>query len=487
MAGTILSADIGTSSLKAAFIDLDGRLLAFSRAAYRWDTHGVLGAEAWEQAFVRALENLHAQAPDCGIDGVCISGNGPTLVPMTGEGEALAPLYWHDGRTLPPKNGPAQSSAAEASSFFLPRAAWLKENSQAEYERTSVFVSSHEWLAHRLGAGILTVLPQTAYEPYYWDDEQCRLFGLEREKFPPFVKMGTVMGCLSPQAVSFFGPASGSRLKSGIPIIAGGPDFITALIGTGTLKPGDVCDRAGSSEGINVCADGPVKDPSPAGKNSTARDAGFAKDDIRVLPHVREGLWNIGKVISSSGRLFEWYRSSTDQEGRDYAGHLAELIPSTETTNVFRNLEFLPPAGKLSPDANSSLLVPPSSFHAPRSRLDLGRAVLCAMGFAVRNAIETLEARGFTVREMRVSGGQAKNPRWNQLKADITGLTLMVPEIPDGELAGNAVLSAAALGAASTFEEAANRMIRIREIFRPGNPVFWEERYRFYKESETGL
>jgi len=463
MMGTVLSIDIGTSSLKAAYIDFDGKLLAFGREIYCPDpAFPGAGAREWEQAFFRALEKLHTQAPERGIDGVCISGNGPTLVPVTRRGEALPPLYWNGKSSLLP-------GAAEAPSFFLPHAAWFKENAPDDYGKTELLVSSHEWLAVQLGAGAVTVLPQTAYEPYYWNDDQCRLFGLDRKKFPPFAKMGSVIGTVSAEAASVFGAISGNRLKRGTPIIAGGPDFITALIGTGTLKSGDVCDRAGSSEGINVCAAAPLE-----GAGGKTLVGGKAADSLRSLPHAKEGLWNIGALIPSSGILFEKYRTATGQEHRPYDELLAELIPVTTDTDIFRNLDFSLGPQKAPPLNNSE-------FRIPNSALEPGRSVLCAMGFAVRSALRTLDASGFPVTEMKVSGGQGKNPRWNQLKADISGVSLVAGEIIDGELVGNAVLAAAALGAFPSFEEAADKMIRIREVYRPGNAAFWEEQYEAYK------
>ena len=467
MAEIILSADIGTSSLKAAFIDTDGRLIAFSRAAYGEDPEaagaggsgaGGPSAQVWERAFARALEALHARSPACVPGAVCISGNGPTLVPVTREGEALGPLYWHGGKAVP-------AAGSGALSFFLPHAAWFKQNAPADYKRTSLFISSHEWLAFRLGAEALTVLPQAAYEPYYWDDEQLRLFGLEAEKFPAFVKSGNIMGRVSERAASPFGSIAHNILKSGTPIIAGGPDFISALIGTGTMKAGDVCDRAGSSEGINVCTAGPV----------TADSSGA--DNLRVFPHAREGFWNVGAVIPRSGSLFEQYRAITAQQTRPYKDLLAELIPSDDP-DIFRDAALFPP--------HSPLPTPYSPVPVPQSPLLQGRSVLCAIGFAVRKAAAALAARGFTVREMIVSGGQGKNPRWNQLKADITGISLKVPEIIDGELAGNAVLAAAALGGAATIAEGADKMVRVRDVYKPRveTASFWDERC---KEWEWGM
>jgi sugar (pentulose or hexulose) kinase len=201
---------------------------------------------------------------------------------------------------------------------------------------------------------------------------------------------------------------------------------------------------------------------------------------MRALPHVKEGLWNVSLLVNSSGALFEWYRKHFRRRETPYEELLAELIPSSEDAEIF-NGEFLWLLGD-----------PVTGVHpaAISESAALGRAVLCAIGFAVRDALETLEALGFPVREMRVSGGQAKNSRWNQLKADITGRTLTIPEIPDGELAGNAVLAAAALegageaGFQAALESAGNRMIRFREVYEPrqAGAIFWEQRYMLYRK-----
>jgi sugar (pentulose or hexulose) kinase len=332
---------------------------------------------------------------------------------------------------------------------------------------------------------VVTALPQWAYEPYYWDDDQCRLFGLDREKFPPFVKMGERIGQVSPAAAR----GAGGFLPAGTPIIAGGPDFITALLGVAAQKRGDVCDRAGTSEGINVCT--PEK-PDLSGPAGGPRGG---LDGLRALPHAKEGWWNLGALIASSGRLFEWYRTLTGQADRDYGDHLAELIPGSPEEGG-RGFFFPPsqaagsagtaPGGARSPGFLSYTGEGPLALP---DKTTLGRSVLEAMAFAVRTAAEVLESRGFPVRHLRVSGGQGKNRRWNQLKADITGRSLMVGEIPDGELAGNAVLAAATLGntgghTAAAIEEAAAGMIRFRDVYEPcgKTAAFWDERFERYRE-----
>ncbi|MDR1862728.1 MAG: sugar kinase, partial [Treponema sp.] len=237
MTGFILSVDIGSSSLKAALIDREGRLKAFTRVVYAPPAGSPVLCSHWERAFALALEELAARSGAV-PEAVCISGNGPTLVPVSSGGDPMPPLHWYDGLSLSPPG---------ASSLFLPGAAWLKENEPEQYERTAAFFSPFEWLSHSLGAEAVTVLPSADYESFYWNREELGLFGLEAEKFLPFAKTGSLIGRVSAEGADRF-----RGLPRGIPVIAGGPDFITAIIGLNALKPGSVCDRAGTSEGINV-------------------------------------------------------------------------------------------------------------------------------------------------------------------------------------------------------------------------------------------
>lgn len=484
-----LCADIGTSSLKAALVDGDGSLLAFAREAYPGEdvaSHSV-GAGHWEGAFGRACAGLVRSAREDGVSiaSVCISGNGPTLVPVGPDGAALDLLAWYDGRTVPgpesdvaagdvPGTGQPDAGAGQGpadlgrstrpprlDSFFLSRIAWLRAERPDLFERTKLFLSSQEYLSWKLGADPVTVLPSEGYRPYYWDAAQLGAWRLDGSLLPPFVGLGERLGTVSADAAARFG------VPAGTPIVSGGPDFLMALAGTGTLSPGAVCDRAGTSEGVNVCSERP----------SSAQE-------LRTLPQLREGLWNVAVMLPTTGRLFEWFRVITGQTDRDYRCMLEEIAsaaprPFTGAKGHGGGFFFpdLRSVGAL--DAASAFI----STAGLTSRAELGRAVVEAIGFMVRGAVETLEARGYRVEGMRLSGGQAKNELWNRLKADITGRYLAVPEIADGELAGDACASLICLGEADGFEEAASRIVRIDRVYEPDQKAYavHSERYDSYK------
>ena len=73
-------------------------------------------------------------------------------------------------------------------------------------------------------------------------------------------------------------------LPSGLPVFDSGPDFIAALVGTAALFPGRLCDRAGSSEGLNLC--------SPKF---------FEAPGLRVMPSPAKDFWNVSYLISDPG------------------------------------------------------------------------------------------------------------------------------------------------------------------------------------------
>ncbi|GHV23242.1 sugar kinase [Spirochaetia bacterium] len=398
-----LCADVGTTSLKAAFVDIShnaaARLAALTRVSYNAFSLGQkpTGAPDWEDAFFKAISELFLQRPDVKIEAIAISGNGPTLTALDEHLNVIKTLYWFD---------PIQNVefSPEGKSFFLPHVVSFKNTNPDLYKKTSLFLSCHEWLSWRIGAKFCTVLPTKFYEDFYWNGRQCAAFGInqaESKKLTAFTALGSVIGGLSAQA------ANRSGLTSGTPIIGCGPDFIMALLGTATVSAGLVCDRAGSSEGINICAD----------KAPSHNAAG-----IRVLPHAIEGLWNVSVVIPQSGILFDEYRRVNNIQQLTYE----ESIQQPGAMKVLENIADV-----------------------------------------VRNALTTLETAGYRITQMRLSGGQAKSSLWTNLKAKMIRCSLTVPEIIDAELAGNAAAAMLALKQEDDFKTACEKITVIKETFLP--------------------
>ena len=453
MQSGILCADIGTSSLKAAFITEDGTVLKFIRLLFPQPVHAV----DWVQTFFAAWRSFPA---DYAIEAICISGNGPSLVAVPQNRRVsqasintAAPLstaslpsavppddvingiidaakndtlfLWNEpvsqgltvsgqqGSTVPVLQEGTASISPTGASLFLPRIAAFRAKYPDVFDSAAQLFSGPEYVSYLLTGAAVTSLPDPRYEAAYWSKEELFRFSealhIDTERLagllPPFAAAGTVIGHFC-----------------GIPVIAGVPDFIAALIGTGTLTAGTACDRAGSSEGINVC----ISQPRRAEKTL-------------LLPSVMPDLWNLSSVIPSSGAAFSLFLVSHGFLGNDYIAAMERIAAEP----------FV------------------ASGAYPATFAGQGRAFVEALAFRIRHGCDLLEqASGFHP-VYTLSGGQAHNALWCQMKADMTGRTFALPAFADGELIGDAALALYGLGRGDNLAAIAQRLIRIKRYYEP--------------------
>lgn len=416
--------------MKAGAISSSGHLLAFARKRLirreqeLTDWH----AEAWDEALSLLIGELSDYArPEC----VVISGNGPTLVGLTKGGAPMEPvLLWLDGRERPlPGNR----------SLFLPRINWLREERPETFERLGSVVSFPEYLYYRLTGELVTISPSEEFNPYIWDQEGLQRYGFDSSLFPPYLQPGKLVGRVNRQGFERFG------IGEGTPVAAGGSDFLMSLIGTGAVRPGRTCDRAGTSEGINHCSEVPAPDSR-----------------LRSLPHVVPGLYNVAGILSSTGMLFEWFRGISGQDGRDYVEMIRELQSIAHQEDIPWFFPSLHQGAAW--EFRRGMFIELGARHG---RGEMGLAVVLSIGFAVREAIEIMGENGIEPTELRACGGQAKNAPWNQMKADIVGLPILVPEVEDAELLGNACAAFVGLGEYDSIVEASDALVHFSRRYEP--------------------
>ena len=397
----VLAVDIGTSSLKASLIDARGVIRANARCRF---PQGPRLAEHWTAAWLEALDTLNERLDACHpgasragnrIVAVSVSGNGPTLVSIDARGNAGPLLLWNDPI---PAVSHAASPSAPARSLFIPRISAYRTINQRSWNDARFVLSGPEYLIWFLTGNAVTILPETRYRDAYWTSESLSAAGLDPEKLAPFVAPGTISGTIATAD-------SGGLLSAGTPVIAGGPDFIVALVGTGTLESGKACDRAGTSEGLNVCTETAVTNPK-----------------IRTLPSVMAGLWNASYLLPETGAMFHAWRNESGKGDMAYPDIMREI---------------------------------------DEGRDEGGRVLVDGIGKSVKAGIDTLkEATGMNP-VYALSGGQARNDIWNQMKADMTGATFALTATPDGELMGDAIIAFASLGSYASLPDAARSMVRV--------------------------
>jgi len=458
----LLTVDIGTSVFKSAIWDFDGNQIAFDSSPLSISrTRHEAESGQWIEAFEGCCRALGRAVPLAEIQAIVICGNGPTLVPVSATGAPVAPArLWLDRRaTEAARRVSLLVGGFVDAGFFLPKALDIKTNEPELYERTKVFLGCPELLAYALTGESWTVLPSDGFERWFWTDSILDQLDLDRDKFPPFIRLGEIFGGLVSQWPGF---------TPGIPVISGGPDFIPAILGSGVIKPGQVCNRTGTSDGINACTESQAGDPR-----------------LMSYGHPVRPFRNLSGIISTTGKAVEWGLNLLGLESHDEFFSFAGAARAGAGGMVF--LPYL--AGERAPVWDPSARGVLRGLGLSTGRAEFARSVLEGIAFATRDIIDIIEETGAAVDELRIAGVAAGNDLLNQIKADITGKRVLVPAQKETELLGLAVIGSCTLGKYSSFSEAARAFVRIDKTFLPNveNAALYDGLFGEYRRTRDGF
>jgi xylulokinase len=200
---------------------------------------------------------------------------------------------------------------------------------------------------------------------------------------------------------------------------------------------------------------------------------------VRCLPHIISGLYNVAGVLSSTGRIFEWFRRISRQRSVGYERMLAEIESAGFATEPL----FFPSMHRGAAwEFSRGMFVDLRSDHGTA---EMGRGVVHAIGYAVRQSIETLDEAGCRVTELTACGGQARNAVWNRMKADITGLPVRCPAVIDAELTGNYCCALVGMGVYSSLVDASDATVRLDAAFEPDSSRHqrYSDGYHYYLQA----
>ena len=93
------------------------------------------------------------------------------------------------------------------------------------------------------------------------------------------------------------------------------------------------------------------------------------------------------------------------------------------------------------------------------------RAILEGAAYQYLAVLDLLASLGVTTTRLTMVGGETRNRLWNQIKADVVGHEILIPEIQDGSPLGAAMLAGLATGADAA--DAVKRVIRWKECVQP--------------------
>ena len=459
----LLGLDLGTGSVKALLLDSEGDVAGESSRSYAVNSPNPGWAESYPGEWWNALGEAAREVTDSSgieVTAVGISGQMHGVVPTDSEGRPLRPaILWADARSTDQlqayrdlgldarrrlANPPAVGMAG-------PTLLWLRDNEPAIYKHIRWALQPKDWLRIRLtreaaaepsdaSATLLYDLPADC-----WDYDAVEALGLRPDFLAPVVASSDAAGELTRKAAEHLG------LREGLPVAAGAADTAAAMLGSGLLKPGLVQLTVGT--GAQIVA--PVDHPAPD-----------SHDRTHLYRAATPGLFYAMAAIQNAGLALEWARRVL---GASWDQVYEEAFTVSAGADGATFLPYL--SGERTPHLDPEARGAWTGLNLGHGRGHLLRAALEGVAFALREGMESLEAAGISVPELRLAGGGTTREPWRRLLADVLGRPLLL--LPanvsaNASARGAALLAGLASGVYTSSEETLALAPRPEETIYPG-------------------
>jgi xylulokinase len=449
-----LGIDLGTTRVKAGLYDLQG------------NQHGLavfeLGAsETWWATTLRAIRVCLGEIDASRVGGVCVGGQGPTLVAVDHEGNPVRPALAYDDRRAVPEAAHISellSRPVSVRSSYLPRALWVRNHEPDQYATTRWFLQAWDYIVFRLTGQAVATCPMGSYTP--WRTTDLTSVGLDPTLFPPLVKTGQIIAPLSAAASNETG------LLPDTPVVAGGNDFLLGTVGVAGARKGIAQSQGGATSAFTLCWDSPLEGemigwciPSP----------------------IEPKLFNIGGPISTGGAALDWLLRSLLRSSLDYGAALASAAEIPAGADGLLFFPYL--AGEeltLGREVRGMFLGLSLAHQADH----LIRVVLEGVALAGRSIMESLVEAGGHVEEVVTYGGQARSDLWNQIKADVWNRPVCTPKVTHVGCLGAAAIAAVGAGQYPSLSAASQCMAQPgrRYVPDPEKVVIYDKVYRIFRQ-----
>lgn len=507
----VIAVDVGTGSARAGVFDKTGALLArcerpilLHRPRDGWGEHD--SEEIWA-ASCGAVRDALAQSGIAGqrvaamaFDATCslvLRGSNGGPLPLTETAShRFDTLAWLDHRATAEADECSRtghkavlhSGEIMSPEMEIPKLMWLKRHRPDLWQQAGLFLDLADFLTWKAtGSAARSRCTLTAKWTYMaqsnngWQRDFLASVGLEdltdRGGLPDdTVPIGSAVGTLSAEAAAAFG------LDEGIPVAAGMVDAYAGALGV-----------LGSSEGNDDSLDGQV---AIIGGTSSCIIA-FARE-----PRFGRSLWGpYYESVFPEHWLVEAGQSATG----GLLNHLLQIHSATADSSVPRHQQVIARILELKAeeghDFAAGINILPD-FHGNRSpfadphmtgvisglTLDTSFDGLCrlywracvAIALGLKQILNTMGKAGYTHERITLTGGHVKNPLLTQLYADVSGCSIVLPDVADAVLLGTAINAATAAGWHDTLFASGTAMRRGGKMIKP-DPSAAERYERDYK------
>ena len=472
----LLGTDVGTTGTKTILFDEDGTPLAHAYRGYTLSTPRVgyseHDAEDYLRAVAETVREVCAALPEGGkVAAMALSTQGGTLIPTDEAGTPLRPaIVWNDHRCVCERDAYLTEmgdalSLYEKTGWKLGRglpllsARHLKENEPDLFAKTARFLTVPDFIALRLTGRAAVDLSNAGINQFadirkkQYDKDLLAFAGVRESQLPALVPSGEVIGTLTEEGAALLGLSTDTLL------VSGAHDQYAVAFGAGALKDGDILIGSGTCWVVTAIGGAPDF------------DSGLAQSVAATA-----GLWGSLASLSSGGVCLEWLRKNVafSEDGRliDFKTLDGEVAKRQAAAD---SLFFFPFSGKWETGRFTKASF--TGLDLSHDRFHMARAVMEGVVFQIlwfMEAFKTKPAKTGIV----LTGGASKSPVWAGMLADVSGLPVRTPKLPDLACVGAALLAGLGAGLYPDAESAYRRFAAEETVILPS-----AEAHRMYAEA----
>lgn len=335
------------------------------------------------------------------------------------------------------------------------RLMWYKTHEPDSFQKIRHVMTWEDFLQLRIGidkpvcsySSAARLMLVDLKEKQYLSDVM-QVAGLSREWFSPMNESGKIVGLIEDKKAKKLG------FKKPVYVVTGGFDQSCAATGAGLSKSGTAVVGSGTMESLSISINKPLL------------NSYFMEKQYPTNYHLYPDLYICTATNVGGGAIVNWYYDQIEESDIKKKGYNAMISQCTMQPSGLLILPHFAGSGPPYKDADSMGAVIGLQTHT--TRIEILQAILEGITYELRQNLEMIE-RGCntSIKEIWAVGGGAKSDYWLQLKADITGKTIVRMKNEEAGCAAGAMAVMVALHRNITWEMVSEIFSKKERIFRP--------------------